>query len=467
VSTAQAFSGIWIRDPSTALDAAITATDLVDAGTKWAPTAQRNFDPRTAESSLRGCFEKTNILAFGINIDVTSGGNAGWTTAAGLNTDFLLPMSDAAETGVWFWEIDVPNKTFRLVSPLVYQGFRALSGAGPHTLTVVDREVTIDTSGGARVIYVPQVNPGAVWSCLIKKITTDVNAITIQRNAFAGNIEAVAGTFTWALSVLTNYPEILLFSDGTDYWVAGIHATATTVLSGLVELATPTEVRAGTDDTRATTSEGVASAIKWPASRVVSASSGAIGAADIGNVINVTTAGACEIDLPEQGVVTDKIALITIQCWDSATALTISPDAENGVTIDGGGAAFVAPVGRARVCLMSMDGLAWAAPAAPASSTGGQACTGSSDTITNTTTDGIVTVNPSGNYTLTTPATIPAAGWHRRVQKIAANAYTILIDLGGVYNINGASADWTWALSGSPAYPYIDIWSDGSGLYVG
>jgi len=218
VSTAQAFSGIWIRDPSAAFNADKTATDLLDAGTKWAPTAQRKFDPRTAKSSLRGAFEKTNTALFGILIDVTSGGNAGWTTPAGLNTDYLLPQSDAGETGVWFWEIDVPNKTFRLVSPLVYQGFRALAGT-PNTLTVVDRSVLVDTSGGANMLYVPQVNPGAGWDCYVQKKTTDVNAITIGRNAFGGNIQNAAADFTWTLSTATNYPWICIYSDGTDYWV--------------------------------------------------------------------------------------------------------------------------------------------------------------------------------------------------------------------------------------------------------
>ncbi len=106
----QRFSGLYIPNPAVALNADFTASALVDPITQVAPTATRKFDPRTATTSMALTVLKTNTAAFGITIDVTTGGNAGWTTPAGLNTDYTLFGSADAAAGSWLIRIDLPNK---------------------------------------------------------------------------------------------------------------------------------------------------------------------------------------------------------------------------------------------------------------------------------------------------------------------------------------------------------------------
>ena len=78
----------------------------------WVPSvADLRFDPRDAPYSMALTFIKNSVDPFGIVIDVTTGGPTGWTTAAGLNTDYPLFNSAAAAAGSWLIRIDVPNKT--------------------------------------------------------------------------------------------------------------------------------------------------------------------------------------------------------------------------------------------------------------------------------------------------------------------------------------------------------------------
>jgi hypothetical protein len=101
-----------IPDPPAAHNADTTAAASVNEPImQWAPTATRKFDPRDAPNSMGITFIKTNAAAFGLVIDVTTGGNQGWTTPGGLNTDYTLFNSAAAAAGSWLVRIDRPNKT--------------------------------------------------------------------------------------------------------------------------------------------------------------------------------------------------------------------------------------------------------------------------------------------------------------------------------------------------------------------
>lgn len=104
------FSGLYIPDPAVAINADFSAADLVDPITETAPTATRKFDPRDATTSMAFTILKTNTAAFGWVIDVTTGGNQGWTTPDGLNTDYTLFGSADAAAGSWLIRIDLPNK---------------------------------------------------------------------------------------------------------------------------------------------------------------------------------------------------------------------------------------------------------------------------------------------------------------------------------------------------------------------
>jgi hypothetical protein len=111
-------SALYIPDPSaTSFNANVTATNIVDPFTRFAPTATRKLDLRNAVRSFAFNACKVNAAAFGLTIDVTTGGNTGWTTPAGLNTDFPLPNSALAQTGQWAVVVDVPNKVIYVYPP--------------------------------------------------------------------------------------------------------------------------------------------------------------------------------------------------------------------------------------------------------------------------------------------------------------------------------------------------------------
>mgnify|MGYP000358187000 CR=1 FL=1 len=109
--------GLYIPDPAAAINANFSALTLVDPITEVAPTATRLFDPRNATSSMAFTILKSNTAAFGIVVDVTTGGNTGWITPGGLNTDYTLLNSASAAAGSWLVRIDLPNKTV-LVTPV-------------------------------------------------------------------------------------------------------------------------------------------------------------------------------------------------------------------------------------------------------------------------------------------------------------------------------------------------------------
>ncbi len=103
--------------------------------------------------------------------------------------------------------------------------------------------------------------------------------------------------------------------------------------------------------------------VDQPASRTVGGAADTVVAGDVGNVVHVSTAGACETELGDlsASLTAGREMLLTWQMEDTATVLTIDPDGAGGVTIDGSTASFVATcaVDGSRVVLASSDGLAW------------------------------------------------------------------------------------------------------------
>lgn len=108
----------YIADPTAARNANFTALQVWNTGdaiVEVAPTATRTFDPRSAPYSMAFTLWKSNTAAFGITIDVTTGGTTGWTTDAGLNTNFTVPNSASAAAGQWLIRIDKPNKRVSVI----------------------------------------------------------------------------------------------------------------------------------------------------------------------------------------------------------------------------------------------------------------------------------------------------------------------------------------------------------------
>lgn len=101
--------------------------------------------------------------------------------------------------------------------------------------------------------------------------------------------------------------------------------------------------------------------VDQPAARAEAGASDTIVAADIGGVLFYVNAGAVAVALPDLSAEVipggERVLVLTIQATGAATVVTITPGV--GVTIDGSGSAHVAPTGRARVSLVSRDGLAW------------------------------------------------------------------------------------------------------------
>jgi len=119
VSTQYLSPATAIADPPANRNADTTAAALANEPISvWVPSATRKIDVRDAANSMGLTIIKNNALAFGIVIDVTTGGNQGWTTPAGLNTDYTLFNSAAASQGSWLVRIDRPNKTV-IVTPVV------------------------------------------------------------------------------------------------------------------------------------------------------------------------------------------------------------------------------------------------------------------------------------------------------------------------------------------------------------
>jgi hypothetical protein len=91
----------------------------------------------------------------------------------------------------------------------------------------------------------------------------------------------------------------------------------------------------------------------------VEAGSVTIDADDLGGVIVLTGAGAQALALGDLsgGMLAGRAGLLTIQSTGAATAPTIT--LSGGATIDGSASPFAMDVGRARLSLISEDGLAW------------------------------------------------------------------------------------------------------------
>jgi hypothetical protein len=87
----------------------------------------------------------------------------------------------------------------------------------------------------------------------------------------------------------------------------------------------------------------------------------ALAAADIGNVVFATGAGAQAFTLPDlsASLISGRTMLITIQCEGAATAVTITPGGSSQIDGAGVGVAFVGTTGRSRISLLSRDGLNW------------------------------------------------------------------------------------------------------------
>lgn len=99
--------------------------------------------------------------------------------------------------------------------------------------------------------------------------------------------------------------------------------------------------------------------VQQPAGRTDSDGSVTIAAGDIGNVVFCSNAGAVTVDLPDLSgsLISGRAIVITIQGTNAATVITVDPGAS--VTIDGSASNFVAATGKARVSLISLDGLAF------------------------------------------------------------------------------------------------------------
>lgn len=114
-TTLPSLATTWIPDPPADLNADTDALSQINNPVMlWAPTASRKFDPRTAPNSMLFWMVKDitgNV--FSITIDVTTGGNAGWTTPGGLNTNFVLTGSGIDPSTIYMWlvRIDLPRKT--------------------------------------------------------------------------------------------------------------------------------------------------------------------------------------------------------------------------------------------------------------------------------------------------------------------------------------------------------------------
>lgn len=133
---------------------------------------------------------------------------------------------------------------------------------------------------------------------------------------------------------------------------------ASSTQPGIVELATTAETIAGVDTTRAVTPKGLADTLQ-PGGRTVPGTTDTIVPGDIGNVVLYSQAGGVEVELPDLSVslIAGRSLLLTLQATNAATVITVDPGA--GVTIDGSASNYVAATGKARVSLISLDGLAW------------------------------------------------------------------------------------------------------------
>jgi len=103
--------GTYLRSPLAAINADTDANAANVVGhpiVRFAPSATRDIDPRTALTSMAFTVVKTNAAAFGLRINV--GADATWTTPGGAGVTYTLLNSAAAAAGSWLVQIDLPNK---------------------------------------------------------------------------------------------------------------------------------------------------------------------------------------------------------------------------------------------------------------------------------------------------------------------------------------------------------------------
>lgn len=133
---------------------------------------------------------------------------------------------------------------------------------------------------------------------------------------------------------------------------------ATTSAVGAVELATTAETQTGTDTARAVTPKALADTLQ-PAGRTVSGTTDTIVAGDIGALVLYSQAGGVTVDLASlaSSLISGRALVLTLQGTNAATVITVDPG--TSVTIDGSASNYVAATGKARVSLLSLDGLAW------------------------------------------------------------------------------------------------------------
>jgi len=111
-ATVSLASPTFIPDPPAALDEDTSAlAQALNPLMEWMLTGTRKFDPRDAPTSMSFMLAKMDSTADGVTIDVTTGGNQGWTTNAGLNTNFPIPAFLNSQPATVVIRIDRPNKT--------------------------------------------------------------------------------------------------------------------------------------------------------------------------------------------------------------------------------------------------------------------------------------------------------------------------------------------------------------------
>ena len=177
---------------------------------------------------------------------------------------------------------------------------------------------------------------------------------TVAPAAFAGDgdlLTILTGATTDIHTQAFEVPGVL----GSVSYALGAQAVATAYTPGAVVdwlSPLPTTAQGGLDD--------LASLLLQPVANPQNGIGGdySIVTADIGAVIFACAAGAQNIDLPDLSgsLKPGRTLIITIQCTEAATALTVTPG--GGMTIDGAGV-YTLAVGRSRVSLFSAGGLDW------------------------------------------------------------------------------------------------------------
>lgn len=214
-----------------------------------------------------------------------------------------------------------------------------LDGSGPLDV------LPLGLSGDTPIVVSPSVNsdPNATGHGVSVAGGTgganDQDGGTVEIDAGAGNGAGVSGNVKIGRNAST---EILIGLEGvgSDITLEGQVTTIGHVPSAAGDVATKGYV-------------------DQPAGRTVSGTTDNITAADIGGVVLYSQAGGVEAELPDlsSSLIAGKALILTLQATNAATVITVDPG--TSVTIDGSASNFVAPTGKSRISLISLDGLAW------------------------------------------------------------------------------------------------------------